>query len=389
MKRCDIVVVGLGVVGAAAVWEAARMGARVLGLEARGPTHTCGSSHGGSRIFRQAYWEGECYLPLLRLADHGWRTLQRSSVKRLIIECGGVFIGPRAAGIVESSSRTARAGDVRHECWDASELHRRFPQFCASDELSALYEPGAYAIAAEDARLHMLDQGVSLGAELYYGQTVVSLSAASECVRLITSRGTVFEAGAAIVCGGPWISSLMPELASHVQPHRIPVYWFAPKPGQGRAFDADCFPLFLYQCADGTLLYGLPAGLTTEQGVKIGFHNRQLTPSDPNEQAPPLQASQRSEISTYVARVFGGLEPAPIDAKWCFYTMSADESFVIGTSEASPRIHYASACSGHGFKFAPGIGASLAALARGVKPPVALDAFSRSRFRALEKRRSH
>lgn len=381
MKRCDVAVVGLGIMGSATVWESARAGRSVLGLEAGGPTHAGGSSHGATRIYRQAYWEGESYLPLLRLADRGWRGLQQTSSKRLLIEAGGVFIGPRATGVVEGSLRTARAGGVSHESWDAAEIKRRLPQFTVAEDTCAAYEPGAYAIAAEDSRLHMLDQAVSLGAELGYGEVVQEITPQGDRLKVTTSRGTQIDAGSVVVCGGPWIGKLVPELAAHVRPHRIPIYWFSPRRGREEAFDAQRFPVFLYEVPDGALLYGIPAGASAERGVKIGFHNRQLTPSDPDQPAPELGAALRAEISGYVERLLPDLEPAPIDAKWCFYTMSTDESFVIGSSETTPKLHYATVCSGHGFKFATGIGATLAALAAGRPPPVELTAFARARFK--------
>lgn len=382
MKRCDVAVVGLGIMGSATVWESARSGMAVLGLEAGGPTHAGGSSHGATRIYRQAYWEGESYLPLLRLADRGWRQLQQTSSKPLLIETGGVFIGPRATGVVEGSRRTAQAGGVRHESWDAAEIKRRLPQFAIDDDTCAVYEPGAYALAAEDARLHMLDQAVGRGAELRYGEAVQAITPRGDRLLLTTNRGAEIDAGSVVVCGGPWIGGLVPELAAHVRPHRIPIYWFSPRKGREEAFDAQRFPVFLYEVPDGALLYGIPSGASAERGVKIGFHNRQLTPSDPATAAPELGASLRAEISAYVERLLPDLEPAPIDARWCFYTMSTDESFVIGTSETSPKLHYATVCSGHGFKFASGIGNVLASLTAGAPPPVDLAAFARTRFGA-------
>ncbi|HEY8836083.1 MAG TPA: FAD-dependent oxidoreductase, partial [Dehalococcoidia bacterium] len=61
----DAIVLGLGGMGSSAAYHLARRGKRVLGLEQFTPANDRGSSHGRSRIIRQAYAEGAMYVPLL------------------------------------------------------------------------------------------------------------------------------------------------------------------------------------------------------------------------------------------------------------------------------------------------------------------------------------
>jgi sarcosine oxidase len=381
MKHYDVIVIGLGIMGAAAGWRSAQAGLTVLGIEAGGPTHSDGSSHGATRIFRSAYQEGATYLPLLDLARHGWTELQAASGKRLMSPTGGLFIGPRHTGLVSGSLRTALAGGIDHEHWNAAELRRRMPQFAVEDNMHAIFEPGAFAIAAEDARLQMLNQSVRHGAALRYGCEVTTLENSGDDVVVGTRSGERFIAGRVIVTTGPWMARrLLPELAAQIVPHRIPIYWFAPRAGQEPRFDGERLPVFAYECNDGALLYGIPAGVSAERGVKIGFHNRQLRPADACTVAPELDDALRGEMAGYATRILPGLDAQPADAKWCFYTMSKDESFVIGDSRALKGVHYASVCSGHGFKFAPAIGKVLAALAQGQATPVDIRQFSVERF---------
>ena len=212
MKHCDVAVIGLGVMGAAAVWECARSGARVIGFETGGPTHADGSSHGATRIYRQAYWEGESYLPLLRLADVGWRQLQSTCEKPLLVQTGGIFIGPKAMGVVDGSRRTALAGNIEHEHWDFTTIRQRLDQFAITDDMCAVYEPGAYRLASEDARLHMLDEAVRASAELSYGDAVSAIEPNGERLVVHTQSGLAVEAGSVIVCTGPWMRELVPEI---------------------------------------------------------------------------------------------------------------------------------------------------------------------------------
>jgi sarcosine oxidase len=381
MMKHDVLVVGLGVMGAATVWKLAEVGVDVLGIDSLGPTHANGSSHGATRIFRRAYWEGEKYIPLLNRADELWQDLQKRTGRRIIYPSGGVFVGPRSAGVVEGSARTAVAGGIPHEIWDAPTIRERLPAFRVTDDMQAIYESGAYALAAEEARLQMLNEAVRRRAAVWYGDAVECLDSGCGAVTARTRHGSSVEVKAVVITVGPWAKGdLLPELTGLISPNRVPIYWFSPRSGHHGSFDYRNFPVFLYECHDGSLLYGIGTGASAEPGVKVGFHNRQHVQSSPDGTSPPVTEDQRHEIARYVEKVLPGLVPNPVDARLCFYTMSRDESFLIGTSRTHPHVHYASACSGHGFKFAPAIGEALACLAQGLPPPVSLSSFSADRF---------
>ncbi len=380
MKPYDVVVVGLGIMGSASLWRLAQAGARVLGIEAGGPMHCNGSSHGATRIFRRAYFEGAAYLPLLNLAHAGWQQLQATTDQRLTTPTGGLFMGPKATGVVASSVRTAIAGGIEHTHLDTTALRERFPQFTVDDGMHAVLEPGAYALASETVRLQMLTEAVQLGAQIQYGAAVESVEHVAAGLTVTTKAAQRVGCKAAIVTSGAWITRQFPELAAHVEPRRVPIYWFAPRSGLERQFGCEALLVFLYECSDGSLVYGIPAGTSTEPGVKIGFHNKQQQPCDPASDAPAIGPDLRREIGSYVAKLLPGLLPEPTHAKWCIYTVSRDESFLMGPCERIPGVFYASACSGHGFKFAPAIGSVLASLALDTAAPVAIEPFLSSRF---------
>ncbi|SAI68921.1 Monomeric sarcosine oxidase [Bordetella ansorpii] len=379
--RYDAVVIGLGIMGSASLWRLATAGAKVLGVEAFGPRHGMGSSHGATRIFRRAYWEGEKYLPLLAQADSLWSALETDSKTPLCIRSGGLFVGPRATGMVERSARTARAGGIAHELWDHAMLAARAPAFAAATDLHAVFEPGAYAVAAEQSRLCMLDQAVRRSTVVWYGDAAVAVEPAADGIRIPLRSGRTLRADSVVVTTGPWhMQGFIEELAAHVQPRQVPIYWFAPEAGAEHLFDASRFPVFLFELEDGGLLYGTPSIGSIEPGVKIGFHNRQQRPASLGEGPGVVSAADEQEISRRVQQVFPRLQPRPTRSATCIYTMTADESFIIGTARAHPRIHYASACSGHGFKFAPAIGDALARLAQGQAPDVDVRPFSVDRL---------
>ena len=139
----------------------------------------------------------------------------------------------------------------------------------------------------------------------------------------------------------------------------------------------------MYNHADGALLYGIPAGISSERGIKIGFHNRQHLLCEPGNRKKSILECYSTEMSSYVEEIFPGLNPLPISSRSCFYTMSKDQSFLIGTSREHSNVFYASACSGHGFKFGSAIGEVLALLAQGKSPPIDISNFNLSRFKLV------
>jgi sarcosine oxidase len=96
----DVIVVGLGGMGSAVAAQLAARGLRVLGIERHGVAHNLGSSHGGSRIIRQAYFEGPAYVPLILRAYQLWRELEISTGASLLTRTGGLMIGPQGSRTV-------------------------------------------------------------------------------------------------------------------------------------------------------------------------------------------------------------------------------------------------------------------------------------------------
>jgi len=382
MKDYDVIVVGLGIMGSSTLFHAARSGASTLGIESFGPTHQFGSSHGETRIFRRAYWEGEKYLPLLNRAHQLWAELQATTDEKLIVPTGGIFIGPQSTGVVKGSRNTAKAGAIAHEVLDATQIRRRFPAFHIPDGMEAIYEPGAYIVMANKVRLQMIDLAIQNGAETRFGRMVKKIEKCDGSVLLITTNdGEKFRARSVVITTGPWMArDLLPELSNHISSKRVPIYWFDNLDKHKQDFTSDNFPVFLYEHPDGHLIYGIPAGASSERGVKIGFHNRQHVPCTPNDIKKTVSKQHIAEMSRYIKQLFPGLNPHPIASRSCFYTMSTDENFLIGASEKFSNIFFASACSGHGFKFGSAIGESLALLAQGKRPPIDLSAFAVSRF---------
>ena len=140
-RNPDVIVVGLGAIGSAAARALARRGLRVVGLDRFAPPHALGSSHGDSRIIREAYFEHPAYVPLVQRAYLLWDELERESGRTLFTRTGGVMIGPRDGELVRGALLSATTHSLPHELLDASAIATRFPALRPRADWVGVYEP--------------------------------------------------------------------------------------------------------------------------------------------------------------------------------------------------------------------------------------------------------
>src|SRR5436853_5234123 len=122
-KRYNAIVVGVGGMGSASIYELARRGKRVLGLERFDIPHEMGSSHGVTRIIRLAYYEHPSYVLLLRRAYELWRDLQQQAGEQLLFLTGSLDAGPAGSEVFEGSRASCEAHGLPHEILTGAELN--------------------------------------------------------------------------------------------------------------------------------------------------------------------------------------------------------------------------------------------------------------------------
>src|SRR5262245_28874712 len=123
----DAIVLGIGGVGSAALWQLARRGLRVLGIDRFAPPHDRGSSHGQTRIIRQAYFEHPDYVPLLIESYALWRELEQIVGRQLLRETGLVEVGPADGVVVPGVLQAAQLHGLEVERLSAREVEQRWP----------------------------------------------------------------------------------------------------------------------------------------------------------------------------------------------------------------------------------------------------------------------
>ena len=375
----DVVVVGLGGMGSAAAAHLAARGQRVLGLERFGPAHALGSSHGGSRIIRQSYFEGAGYVPLLKRAYELWDQLEADSGADLMTLTGGIYLGLPSSRTVAGSLAAAREWDLPHAVLDAAEVRRRFPTLTPADDEVGVYEDVAGFVRPEATVSAHLSLAAQRGAELRFEEPVLSWSASSSGVVVTTAVGT-YSADRLVLCPGSWAPELLADLGVPMVVERQVMYWFQPTGGV-EPYAPDRQPIWIHEAVDGMSLYGFPAVDGPDGGAKTAIF-RHGVPCTPETIDRTVHPDEVAHIAGRLASLMPTLPGTFLRAAACMYTTTPDENFVIAMHPASDRVAVACGFSGHGFKFVPVVGEILADLAieGTTKHPIGL--FDPGRFSA-------
>jgi len=355
----DTIVLGLGGMGSAAAYHLAKRGVRVLGLDQFDPAHTFGSSHGRSRVVRQAYFEDPRYVPLLLRSYELWRELEADAGLPLLHEVGGLMIGAPDSAVVRGSRHSAETYDLAHEILDAAEIRRRFPAVRPQDHEVALLEKRAGYVLCDDAVSAHLRLAGHFGAELRFQEKVLDWEERGDLVRVRTDRG-IHEAGHLVIAPGAWAPEVLARLGLPLVVERQVLYWFQPAEGVD-AFLPDRFPVFIWDSGDGATPYGFPSIDGPEGGVKVAYyHAPEVEACSPDRVDRTLRPAEIERMRAALATRIPALAGTFLRGSTCLYTNTPDLHFVIAPHPDCPRVTFAAGFSGHGFKFCPVVGEILA-----------------------------
>jgi sarcosine oxidase len=369
----DVIVAGLGAAGSATLRELARRGHRVLGLDRFAPPHDRGSSHGRSRIIREAYFEEPRYVPLVRRAYEGWTALEAERGVTLFHRTGGLTAGPADGELVRGALASARAHGIAHELLDADGIRARVPAFAPGDGVAGVWEHRAGWLAPEAAIAAALDSARAHGASVRTGEPLLAWRADARGVEVTVPSGRV-AAGALVLAVGAWTGRVLAELGLPLAVRRNVQLWFAPR--TPAAFAPDRFPVLLHEHAPGRAWYGIPdAG----DGVKLALHDFGV-PADPDAPDRTVTAGDEAAVRALIRRYLPDADGPLRAASVCPYTVTPDGHFILDRHPAHDRVVVASPCSGHGFKFAPALGEALADLATGRPPAMDIAPFRLARL---------
>ena len=361
MTTYDAIVIGLGAHGSAAAYHLAKRGLRVLGLEQFARGHTLGSSGGLSRIIRLSYYEDAGYVPLLRRAWDLWRELEDETSESLLTQTGGLYLGPPEGALVTGARESATTHGLAHWMLDAPEIRYRYPMFRVDDDWRGLFDVQAGWLAPERCILAHLGAAERRGATLRFDEPVMQWERDGDGVTVTTARAS-YRATRLVIAAGAWMARLVPDLAEYVWVERNVLFWFEPT---ARRDDFAKMPVWIMEDVTRAsdvpayrLYYGFP--LDPAHGVKLaGLHFGDRVDPDTVEREP--RGLDEERVRSFLRRRMPDADGRRTLAKVCMYTNSVDADFIIDRVPEAPVV-YASACSGHGFKFASAIGELLAAM---------------------------
>jgi len=356
VQRFDVIVLGVGVMGAAACWHLARRGLRVLGLDAYDIPNERGSSHGQTRICRQAYFEHPDYVPLVRRAYAMWDELQNACGRELFCRCGLLLAGPPQGGVITGVRRAAETHGLALEEVPRSAWPGRFAMFRPDAAACVLFEPDAGFLRAEECVDALARQAEVRGATLRTGQRVRSWCVQGSAVRVATQRDE-YVAGALVITAGAWACGLLGDLRPPLSVRRKVQLWFQTRDDRF-TLQRGC-PVFGFQ-VQRRFFYGFPA--LDASGVKVSEHTRGMTIVDPDGLDRNLRPHDVQPVHRFTQRYLRGVESEVTRHEVCMYTMTSDEHFIVDRHPGYSQVVFATGFSGHGFKFAPLIGSVLADL---------------------------
>jgi sarcosine oxidase len=385
-ERCEVVVLGLGAMGAATVYQLAKAGVNVVGIDRHHPPHNLGSSHGDTRITRLSVGEGAQYVPIVRNSHRIWRELEALTGESLFEQSGLLVLTSSAEYDPEDPSdftlRTiglAQTYGIEHEVLSAEQIRQRFPQFAnVHDSAIGYFEPGGGFLRPErciDVQLKLAEQH---GATLYKGETVSAISSNEEGVTVTTDRRTLF-ANKLVISAGNWNGEWLGEPYENLlSVYRQKLFWFELEENAGLVGHSPTF-ILTHGRGDDKINYGFPA-LPGESSMKIATAQYHTSTSAQAIDRTVSTAEAQEMYEHQVHNRIAGVTSTVVKSAVCAYTVTPDRHFIIDEHPSLQHTLFVSACSGHGFKHSAALGEAFAQWCIRGSTDLDLSSFSLKRF---------
>ncbi len=370
----EAIVLGTGGVGSAALYELAKRGHRALGLDRHPPGHDRGSSHGQTRVIRQAYFEHPDYVPLAIAAYDLWSELEERHGRQLLWQTGLLQAGPADGLVISGVVKSSETHDLDVERFSATEAMKRFPQFKIPNGMEAVFEKAAGYLLVEDCVRANIAEAIKLDA-VWKQESASAWYDKGDSVEVHTEAGS-YSADKLIVAAGPWARTALPSIHQQLTVVAKHMHWFdagAPMNQSERC------PVYLFETNEG-IHYGFPSldGST----AKVAEHSGGILVEDSVVAFPrDVDLDDLQRVTRFTEACLPFIATDVRDSAVCFYTMSPDEHFLLGQHPNHNNVLIAAGLSGHGFKFTPVLGKALVDLAMAGTTKLPIEFLSPERFR--------
>ena len=346
----DVIIIGLGAMGSAASYYLSKNGVKVLGLDTYEPPHKLGSSHGHTRVIREAYHEGTSYVPIVKRAYELWNELDHEIEDKLILEYGGMYLGDDGK-YLSDAKKSAKKYDIPIKEFSSKEIKEKYNILNPPNNFKGLLENRSGAVFPEKAISNFLSKSINNGSSHNYNEKVIGWEKQSKFYKVETDKNNYF-AEKLIFSSGAWIKNLVPSLKLPVKIERQVLFWFDPIKDKDK-FHYSNMPNTGWDLDNGMEFYTQPN--IENKGFKVAMHHngKFISEDDLNRESNADDLSiVKNFLEEYIPLANGKL----IDSRVCVYTNTPDLDFIIDFYPNDENIIICSPCSGHGFKFTPAIG---------------------------------
>lgn len=356
-QEFDCIVIGVGGMGSSTLYNLAKRGRRVLGLEQFDIPHAEGSSHGVNRIIRLAYYEHPSYVPLLRRAYELWSEIESVTGEQLLYKTGSIDTAPSGHEVFEGSLESCLLHDIPHRVLNHAQINEQFPGYqLPPGHMGLLQEDGGFVLS-ERSIVAYANAAMSAGAEIHAREVVTGWESDQGGVRVFTDRSE-YTAERLVITAGAWTSGMIPILDELAVPERQVLAWLQPL--DGSLYTPEVFPVFNAYFDEGRY-YGFPVfGIP---GFKVGRYHHLEEVIDPDSEIKTVTGEDEAVLRSAVERYFPKANGTTMTLKTCMFTNTPDEHFIVDLLPGNTQVAVAAGFSGHGFKFASVIGEILADLA--------------------------
>lgn len=221
----DVIVVGVGSMGAATCSYLAARGCKVLGLEQFDIVpHENGSHAGQSRIIRKAYFEHPDYIPLLQKAYVNWHKLEQATGEQVYFKTGLLYCGPVNHKVIHAVKEAAINFDI---LLDNAEDHPCLSAFTRNEDTDVMLEHDAGFLLPEKSISLYIGEAKKSGADIQTGEKVIEWSRKNGLVTVQTNKDT-YTAPKLIITAGAWADKVIKEQAILLKVTRQVVIWAEP-----------------------------------------------------------------------------------------------------------------------------------------------------------------
>lgn len=366
LKQYDVVVIGLGAVGAATLFQLSKSNCSILGIDRFDPPHRMGSSHGETRITRLAVGESDSYVPMVMRSHEIWREIEQLSNSSIFTQCGGILLDSGelpwskhgSEGFLNRTIGFAEKYGISHEILNAKQCHENYPLFQLRNKGAGYYEPSAGYLRPEQAILSQLSLAERNGAKILRNSPVSSILKLEDGRIKLIFEGGELKANKIINCSGGWVKDFVSkEDRSKFKICRQVLHWIKT--------DSELWkdsPVFMWGIGPDPedFIYGFPS----LDGESIKVATESFISVDHPDQINKEVSKEEQKLfwDEKINHRISGLKPEFLKSEVCFYTVTPDAKFVIERNSEIPNEWIVSACSGHGFKHSAALGEYLADL---------------------------